>query len=998
MVLRGNFLVLLFLVCANSGASGLPGEQRGYPFITSFSPDEYNAHVQNWAFASDSNRVLHVANLSGILRFDGVNWNTIGIPNGRVLSIASCDAGRIYAGGLGEFGYLKSSEPEARIAASAAGESVPPSLAANRSRTGVSTVTASDSPRGEPVAYRSLLPLIPDSIEVDNIWRIEAYGGEVVFQSANYLFRYDGSTVTVYPAKTRFTTLFVRKGAFYVRESHHGVQRVGSDVLHPWEYSGLFGSETLQAYLKSGEREFFCSFYECFSFNQGELSPVRSGAEEYLRSNYIHEARVLSDGSLVIATRNGGIVQLNSEGELIRILNEQAGLISNSVYGLYEDESGSLWAATLNGLSRVELRLPFRRFDHRNGIRESVRRMTVHNGEVFLTSSAGVYRFKDDDRAELFDDKTFCNEFLHHQGYLYVTCTGTLHGYDGEGFQKLTHNSFAEVAAPFDSVSIVAAEESSVTVARLEGREVVERYRIDGLAINPNSILTQDRYNIWIGTESLGLHHIQLEYEGEHITGHTITHYLTRLQNRADDKRVYVAKLNGEPAFLTWGKGIQRFDHESDSMYTDERFGDMFTEPERQIFWAREDANGNVWFRSGMGYQVARPSEYGGYTIGEPVLNRLTDLQSNTIYPAEDGSVWFSTEKGLIRFEPEHRFDTAQQFHTTICEVMVRTDSLIAYGANENPVVLDYANNELRFHYAAASYDLPEQTVFRVKLEGFDSEWSAWSAETWKDYTNIPEGHYRFLVEAMNVYGTIAAAEPFHLQVLPPWYRTIWAYLLYVLTAGGILYTAYRVRLNQVLRVQQIRNNIAGDLHDEISATLSSISFFARAIESQRTKGDKSRFVKLISDSAGEAKEKISDIVWAINPEHDDWDSFLSRCRRYTSDLLESRKMTYTLDIAGTIPGKMDMQLRQHLWLIYKEMVVNVARHSEAGHVHVVIRHETGRLILIVQDDGKGMDMERVTAGNGLANIRRRTGLIGGRAELQSDPGMGTRWNVSVRI
>ena len=189
-----------------------------------------------------------------------------------------------------------------------------------------------------------------------------------------------------------------------------------------------------------------------------------------------------------------------------------------------------------------------------------------------------------------------------------------------------------------------------------------------------------------------------------------------------------------------------------------------------------------------------------------------------------------------------------------------------------------------------------------------------------------------------------------------------------------------------------MRNRIATDLHDEVSATLSSISFFAQAINSENIKGDKRKFVNLIEDSAGDAKEKITDIVWAINPEHDDWGDFLSKCRRYASDLLESRGLRYNLQIDEISYGKMKMEYRQHLWMIFKEMITNSVRHANATRVDVVMNRSNNVFKLIVQDDGQGFDSSSKLVGNGVANIKKRAAKIKASVTLESETGFGTRW------
>ncbi|MDX1638614.1 MAG: histidine kinase [Balneolaceae bacterium] len=235
---------------------------------------------------------------------------------------------------------------------------------------------------------------------------------------------------------------------------------------------------------------------------------------------------------------------------------------------------------------------------------------------------------------------------------------------------------------------------------------------------------------------------------------------------------------------------------------------------------------------------------------------------------------------------------------------------------------------------------------------------------------------------------------------LPPWYRTYWAYGLYVLTLYGLLYGGHRFRVNHILREQRIRNRIASDLHDEVSATLSSITYFARAIRQSKNGAQSDRFVELISESENEAKEKITDIVWSIDPEHDDWINLLSKCRRYASDLLESKGIDYELDIDTNINAPLDLELRQQLWLIFKEMVINATRHSDAGKVKLQFGIRDGdRMKLTVQDDGVGIpEKEMRRNGHGLRNIQKRARMIGADLHLETDRDFGTRWELTLVI
>lgn len=142
-------------------------------------------------------------------------------------------------------------------------------------------------------------------------------------------------------------------------------------------------------------------------------------------------------------------------------------------------------------------------------------------------------------------------------------------------------------------------------------------------------------------------------------------------------------------------------------------------------------------------------------------------------------------------------------------------------------------------------------------------------------------------------------------------------------------------------------------------------------------------------------KKKISDIVWSIDPDHDDWVDLLVRFRRYASDLFESKGIDYDLDIIEEIDAPITLELRKELWLIYKEMVTNVARHSQASHVQISLEYDDN-LTLVVEDNGIGLPEEYPSECNGIRNIKRRAAAIEAEISLYSTPRKGTRWELTL--
>lgn len=217
-----------------------------------------------------------------------------------------------------------------------------------------------------------------------------------------------------------------------------------------------------------------------------------------------------------------------------------------------------------------------------------------------------------------------------------------------------------------------------------------------------------------------------------------------------------------------------------------------------------------------------------------------------------------------------------------------------------------------------------------------------------------------------------------------------------LLIAGLAIY--YRNKVQFIVKEEQTRNKIARDLHDDLSGTLSSISFFSEAAIRTAEKGEQgSQYLAMIDKTAIEAKEKINDIIWAINPENDDWESFITKCKRFAADSFESQDIKYELYMDDVSGVKSSLELRQNMWLIIKETITNLIRHSEAENAQLSLNIEGKELIFKISDDGKGISKEESESGNGLKNIRYRVSRLNGYSVLNSDS-KGTEWVITIPV
>ena len=185
------------------------------------------------------------------------------------------------------------------------------------------------------------------------------------------------------------------------------------------------------------------------------------------------------------------------------------------------------------------------------------------------------------------------------------------------------------------------------------------------------------------------------------------------------------------------------------------------------------------------------PKPGGGYNVSN-VLQSVNERTFGDILSEKNGITWIATTDGLVRYDESIGADSNYRFQTLLRHITAGNDIL-----SINPVVdknripeVSYQNNSLRFEYAAPFFDQEDKTQYRTWLEGFEKSWSAWGNNSYKEYTNLPAGKYKFHVKALNVYKKESNEGVYEFTILSPWYATWWAYLLYAvifLLAGYLI-------------------------------------------------------------------------------------------------------------------------------------------------------------------------------------------------------------------
>ena len=206
------------------------------------------------------------------------------------------------------------------------------------------------------------------------------------------------------------------------------------------------------------------------------------------------------------------------------------------------------------------------------------------------------------------------------------------------------------------------------------------------------------------------------------------------------------------------------------------------------------------------------------------------------------------------------------------------------------------------------------------------------------------------------------------------------------------LFFLYRRYQRKQLREMEIRNRISRDLHDDIGATLSSIKIYGELAGSTLEK-DTTQSKKMIGEITGQAKELMSrmgDVIWSMKPVDEEKNTFSNRLKNFSNELLTPKGIECEFDIDEKLSQQVtDPVARKNILLIIKEAMNNIAKYSGAKHCKISLRESGSAAILLITDDGRGIDMENTTRGNGLDNMKERAESLGGKFEVKSSPGTG---------
>jgi signal transduction histidine kinase/CheY-like chemotaxis protein len=771
---------------------GAPPAESGLPRMAIHPPHAYNGHNQVFQSVQGANGVIYITNYGAILTWDGERWGRIPVPGaGFLYGIASMGDNRFAVCGVNTIGLIE--------------------------------------PDGEGGwAWRSLVEDLPaaEREELGEIWDMAATPDGLYFFTRRSMFRWTGEAVRVWHFETeKMIYGFWSGSAVYVQNLDDGLYRLDGDELTRLSEAPLFRNPGPRLILDHEDGALLVATMQegLWVYDDGQLAPHAPEASAYLSGAVMNRGARLADGALALGTFQGGLVIVDPRGNFDRLIDEASGLPSNIVTHVSQDREGGLWVSLASGIARVEADGRITRYDRSLGLPNvTVSGILRHRGDIYLSSANGLYRLRAvapparPQWEQVPGTSSEVHAMIPHGDDLFAATKGQVIRYDGSASEVVWDDygllrAMHRLRQPQDHI-LVGGRIGLGLIYREDG-EWQTAGPLPQLEDHVYSIAEDADGDIWLGTVFSGVIRIRGAgtgagwIEGARIERYGLESGLSAMEHvkvRFQDGRVTALTPTG-PQYLDEATG---------------RFVDLEGEGTRKApppdGWAWDVVVRNnqlgAW---GSVYPLEGAEDdfslyFGGRTpdgewtwISPEVFDDIGGLLYLYIEEGDPPVLWAGGWSGLLRWE---LVDGVSELKTPILEAMVREIRLpsgetACSGAEAaGGFSFPHSRGGLTFQYAAPLHTPGVRVTYRSRLEGYETDWTAWSGAAERTFTNLPGGSYRFQVEARTPSGLSAPTSAAAFTVLPPWYQTRLAYAGYAALAGLLFWGGARLRLAALRR------------------------------------------------------------------------------------------------------------------------------------------------------------------------------------------------------
>lgn len=734
------------------------------PVLRNFSPADYNCGTQNWCISQTADGRMFFANNTGLLCFDGYRWTQMPIPNHTYIRVVFYDnkRGVIYAGATNEFGYYSHDKVSNRL------------------------------------KFHSLAASLPErERNFGEIWAIHDMNGAIIFQGKNNFFicRNDGHTVNI-KQNVRIESSAVIDGRliFANKEGIHEVIGRRTITLPGTE---LMRGRTVRAIMQDGQQMLLATADDgIFTYDGSTTRPYLMDITPILCEGQIFCAAISAD-YMAFGTVSSGLILKNRHTGAVTYANVYTGLQNNTVLSVAFDRQNNVWLGLDNGISYVIADAPYRDLlGSRNSVGTGYA-SAVYKGRLYIGTNQGLFSLPMPLSSEphprrpqpvtgvagqIWNLRVIGNRLL-------CAADGGAYVVDGGRCERIGKQEGTWNFCPLNCHPgyIMTADYKGFCILRDDGKSLRLYSRLNAISdIQSGSLMESEDGTIWISHWQKGVYRVRLNAT---LTGATIIERYGKGHGLLmDDNNVLCRMPDG--LRISSVDGFYRYDAAQRKLVYDKPTSMIFNNygTPLKIF---QTPDGKIMAMKAHFAAVAKRGRDGHYTVDSISLRGITDrlqLGLGDVGQLDSAHTIVNHDNGfyIIGSKPKAPTEDNRLIIRRITST-TKTDSIVyqAAPAAENPNVrLPHILNSIKIEFALPEYTGMNSVEYRCLLEGYDKEWSRPMNSPYKEYTQLPHGKYTFRVRALNrISGRTQETEAV-IEVLPAWYETWIAYIIYIVAAG----------------------------------------------------------------------------------------------------------------------------------------------------------------------------------------------------------------------
>lgn len=734
------------------------------PVLRNFSPADYNSGTQNWCVSQTDDGRMLFANNTGLLCFDGYRWTQMSIPNHTNIRAVLYDnkRGVIYAGATNEFGYY-------------------------------SHDAATNSLRFHSLAGE----LADDERNFGEIWAIHDMNGDIVFQGKSNFFihRKDGRTVNL-RQNVRIESSAVIGGRL-IFASKEGIHEITGDRTVNLPGTEPIRGRTVRAIMQDGQQMLLATAGDgVFTYDGRTTLPYPMDITPILREGQIFCATISTD-YMAFGTVSSGLILKNRHTGAVTYANIYTGLQNNTVLSVAFDRQNNVWLGLDNGISYVIADAPYRDLlGSRNSVGTGYA-SAVYRGRLYIGTNQGLLSLPMPLSSEPHPHRPQPVAGMAGQVWnlrvignrLLCAADGGAYIVDGERCSRIGEQEGTWNFCPLKRHPgyIMTADYKGFCVLHDDGKSLRLHSRLDAIAdIQSGSLMEGEDGTIWICHWQKGVYRVRLNAT---LTDATVVERYGKGHGLLmDENNVLCSMADGMR--ISAVDGFYRYDAAQRKLVYDKPTSTIFNNygTPLKVF---QTPDGKIMAMKAHFAAVAKRGRDGRYVVDSISLRGIADrlqLGLGDVSQLDSAHTIVNHDNGfyIIGSKPKAPTDDNRLIIRRIMST-AETDSVIylaAPAADDTDVKLPHSLNSIKIEFALPEYTGMNNVEYRCMLEGYDKEWSRPMSAPYKEYTQLPSGTYTFRIRALNrISGRTQEIEAV-IEVLPAWYETWLAYIIYIVMAG----------------------------------------------------------------------------------------------------------------------------------------------------------------------------------------------------------------------